>query len=51
MTMPEVVATCLLEGVPESAPVDVLKLAQVGLFTILNFSVSVSASVADGVKE
>lgn len=38
-------------GLPLSLPVLLLKLAQLGLFAIVNFSVCLSASLAVGVKE
>ena len=48
MTMLACVAAVV--GVPLSAPVDVLKLAHVGLLLMLKVSVSPSASFADGWK-
>jgi hypothetical protein len=51
MTMPDVVPTFALVGVPLSRPVVVLNVAQAGLFRMLNVSVSPSLSVAVGWKE
>ncbi len=50
ITMPEVVPASAAAGVPESRPVDVLKLAQAGRFVMANVSVSLSASDAVGVN-
>ena len=50
ITMPEVVPTSLLPGVPVKAPVLVLKLAQLGLLLMLKLNVSSSGSDAVGVK-
>ena len=41
----------MLEGVPLSCPVAMLKLAQDGLFLMLKLSVSPSLSLASGVNE
>jgi hypothetical protein len=51
MTMPEYVLTSLRSGVPERRPVVVLKLAQDGLFAIVQARMPESGSVAVGVKE
>lgn len=48
MTMPEVVPTCELLGVPLKRPVVLLKLAHVGLFVMENASVSPFESRAVG---
>jgi hypothetical protein len=48
ITMPEYVPTLVLVGVPVSAPVDVLKLAQAGLPEILNVNALPSGSEAVG---
>ena len=48
MTMPEVVPTCEVLGVPLKRPVVLLKLAHVGLFVMENARVSPSASSAVG---
>jgi len=50
MTMSEVEPTWLLSGVPERTPVAVLNDAQLGLFVILNVSVSPSLSEPVGVN-
>ena len=51
ITMSEVMPTSELMGVPVSAPVEVLKLAQLGLLVMLNVRLSpVSTSEAVGVK-
>ena len=50
MTMPEVVPASAAAGVPDSRPVDVLKLAHDGRFAMANVSVSLSGSDAVGVK-
>lgn len=50
MTIPRVIPTLLAPGVPVSAPDEVLNVAQAGLFTIENVSVSPSASAADATK-
>jgi len=47
----ENVPTLELEGVPLTAPVDVLKAAQEGRFCTLNVSVSPAGPLAVGVKE
>src|SRR5690606_38540695 len=51
ITMPVVVPRSAALGVPDNRPVLVLKLAQDGLLTMLNVSVSLSASLAVGVNE
>jgi hypothetical protein len=48
MTMPDVVPTFAVDGVPLNRPVDVLNVAQVGMPWMLNVSGSLSASVAVG---
>jgi hypothetical protein len=50
MTMLAYEPTLLLVGVPDSRPVEVLKVAQEGLFTMANASAWPSGSLADGVK-
>jgi len=50
MPMLEYVPACAAEGVPDSVPVLLLKVAHAGLFEIENVSVSRCASVAVGVK-
>ena len=50
ITIPVVMLTSLLPGVPMSAPVVVLKLAQLGLLLMLNVSGSLSGSLAVGAK-
>jgi hypothetical protein len=45
------VPICELEGVPERRPVEVLNVAHVGLFEMLNVSLSPFASLAVGVNE
>src|SRR5262245_20012570 len=50
MTTFEYVPTCAAVGVPVSRPFDVLKVAQAGLFWMLNVSVSLFASLAVGVN-
>ena len=50
ITIPLVMPTSLLPGMPVSVPVVVLKLAQLGLLLMLNVSGSLSASLAVGVK-
>jgi hypothetical protein len=51
MTMPVVVPRFSSPGVPLSAPVDVLNVAQDGMLVMRNESVLPSASVARGVKD
>jgi len=48
MTMLANVLISAVVGVPVSAPVALLKLAQEGLFAIVKLSVSPSASLAEG---
>jgi hypothetical protein len=48
ITMPDVVPTCVLEGVPDSLPVEVLKVAQLGLLVIEKVSTCPSGSAAAG---
>jgi hypothetical protein len=43
--------TSLLLGIPVSPPVEILKLAQEGLFSILKVRLSFSASLTVGVNE
>jgi hypothetical protein len=50
MTMLLYVRVCWLVGVPDNAPVVVLKLAQAGLLAIVNVRAEPSASAATGVK-
>ena len=50
MTMPDVVPTLLLAGVPESLPVEVLKLAHAGRLAMDHVSARPSGSLPDGVK-
>jgi len=45
------VPVCVELGVPVSAPVEVLKLAQVGVFLMENVSGLPSGSEAEGAKE
>jgi hypothetical protein len=47
-TMLEYVPVCVLAGVPESWPVAMLKLAQVGLFCTEKASVALLALLAEG---
>ncbi len=51
ITMFEYVPTLPAEGVPESCPVLVLKLAHEGLFVIAKTKVRPDVSVAEGVNE
>ena len=51
MTMPDVVPTFAVVGVPLSRPVVVLNVAQVGMPVMLNVNGSLSASLAAGWNE
>ena len=51
ITMPELVPTLLESGVPARLPVELLKVAQLGLFEMENVSAAPFASEAAGVKE
>ncbi len=51
MTMPDVVPTFAVVGVPLSRPVVVLNVAQVGMPVMLNVNGSLSASLAVGWNE
>jgi hypothetical protein len=51
MTMPDVVPTFAVVGVPLSRPVVVLNVAQVGMPVMLNVNGSLSASLAAGWTE
>ncbi len=50
ITIPDVVPALVLVGVPVSAPVPVLNVAQLGLLAILNVSVLPFGSLAVGLK-
>jgi hypothetical protein len=51
ITMPELVPTLLEPGVPARLPVELLKVAQLGLFEMENVSAAPFASEAVGVNE
>jgi hypothetical protein len=51
ITMADAVPTCESPGVPDSRPVEVLKLAQAGRFAMLYVSVCPSGSDPVGVNE